>query len=236
MAPERNRRRRRRSSPSAAYSCSPRPAGARPRDRPDLRGVPRRPAGTSTSTPSATPLLDGRSRSTSSASLLALAPGLPAQRRRAGHRAAGCAPTSRTRSTRCRCSYFDQQPRGELLSRVTNDIDNISQTLQQTMSQLLTSLLTVVVRAGDDVLDLAGAGAGRAGLGAALDGRHGAVMKRSQGQFIAQWRRTGKLNAHIEETFSGHALVKVFGRRQRSSGTSPRRTRSSTRPRSGRSS
>ena len=57
---------------------------------------------------------------------------------------AGCAPTSRTRSTRCRWSYFDKQPRGELLSRVTNDIDNISQTLQQTMSQLLTSLLTVV--------------------------------------------------------------------------------------------
>ena len=44
-------------------------------------------------------------------------------------------------------SYFDRQPRGELLSRVTNDIDNVSQTLQQTMSQLLTSLLTVVARA-----------------------------------------------------------------------------------------
>ena len=53
-------------------------------------------------------------------------------------------------------SYFDQQPRGELLSRVTNDIDNISQTLQQTMSQLLTSLLTVVFVVVHDVLDLAG--------------------------------------------------------------------------------
>ena len=63
-------------------------------------------------------------------------------------------------------SYFDRQPRGELLSRVTNDIDNISQTLQQTMSQLLTSLLTVVVRGRHDALDLAGAGAGRAGDGA----------------------------------------------------------------------
>ena len=68
-------------------------------------------------------------------------------------------------------SYFDKQPRGELLSRVTNDIDNVSQTLQQTMSQLLTSLLTVVGVLVDDVLDLAAAGAGRAGLGAALDAR-----------------------------------------------------------------
>ena len=56
---------------------------------------------------------------------------------------AGCGRTSRTRSTSCRCAYFDRQPRGELLSRVTNDIDNVSQTLQQTMSQLMTSLLTV---------------------------------------------------------------------------------------------
>ena len=39
-----------------------------------------------------------------------------------------------------------------------------------------------------------------------------AIMKRSQGQFVAQWRRTGQLNAQIEEAYSGHALVKVFGR------------------------
>ena len=70
--------------------------------------------------------------------------------------------------------YFDRQPRGELLSRVTNDIDNVSQTLQQTMSQLLTSLLTVVAVLGDDVLDLAAARAGRAGLGADLDVRDAA--------------------------------------------------------------
>ena len=55
-----------------------------------------------------------------------------------------CARTSRTSCTGCRWRYFDAQPRGELLSRVTNDIDNVSQSLQQTMSQLLTSLLTVV--------------------------------------------------------------------------------------------
>jgi ATP-binding cassette subfamily B protein len=110
--------------------------------------------------------------------------------------------------------YFDQQPRGELLSRVTNDIDNISQTLQQTMSQLLTSLLTVVA-----VLSmmfwisplLALIALVSVPLSMFVTGK---IMKRSQGQFITQWRTTGKLNAHIEETFSGHDLVKVFGRQE----------------------
>jgi ATP-binding cassette subfamily B protein len=110
--------------------------------------------------------------------------------------------------------YFDRQPRGELLSRVTNDIDNVSQTLQQTMSQLLTSLLSVVF-----VLTqmfwisplLACVALICVPIAMLLTGR---VMKRSQGQFIAQWRRTGALNAHIEETFSGHDLVTVFGRQE----------------------
>ncbi|WP_193614335.1 ABC transporter ATP-binding protein [Nocardioides lijunqiniae] len=109
--------------------------------------------------------------------------------------------------------YFDRQPRGELLSRVTNDIDNVSQTLQQTMSQLLTSLLTVLA-----VLSmmfwisptLALIALVSVPVSMYLTAK---IMKRSQGQFIAQWRRTGRLNAHIEETFSGHALVTVFGRR-----------------------
>ena len=101
------------------------------------------------------------------ASLLAWLAGLPAQRRRAGHRAPDARGRRGQDQPRCRCSYFDQQPRGELLSRVTNDIDNVSQTLQQTMSQLLTSLLTVVGVLVDDVLDLAAAGADRAGHRAA---------------------------------------------------------------------
>jgi len=108
--------------------------------------------------------------------------------------------------------YFDRQPRGELLSRVTNDIDNISQTLQQTMSQLLTSLLTVVfvlVQMFWISPLLALVALICVPIAMLLTGR---VMKRSQGQFIAQWRRTGALNAHIEETFSGHDLVTVFGR------------------------
>ncbi len=111
-------------------------------------------------------------------------------------------------------SYFDRQPRGELLSRVTNDIDNISQTLQQTMSQLLTSLLTVifvVIMMFSISWELALVALVTVPITMVVTG---AVMKRSQGMFIDQWRRTGRLNSHIEETFSGHALVKVFGRQE----------------------
>jgi ATP-binding cassette, subfamily B, multidrug efflux pump len=110
--------------------------------------------------------------------------------------------------------YFDRQPRGELLSRVTNDIDNVSQALQQTMSQLLTSLLTVVA-----VLSMMFWISPTLALVALISVPitmvvAGQVMKRSQGMFVAQWRRTGALNAHIEESFSGHNLVKVFGRQK----------------------
>lgn len=112
--------------------------------------------------------------------------------------------------------YFDKQPRGELLSRATNDIDNVSQTLQQTMSQLLTSVLTVVA-----VLSMMFWISPLLALVALVSVPismfvTGAVMKRSQGMFIQQWRRTGTLNAHIEETFSGHSIVKVFGRQAES--------------------
>jgi ATP-binding cassette subfamily B multidrug efflux pump len=108
--------------------------------------------------------------------------------------------------------YFDRSPRGELLSRVTNDIDNVSQTLQQTMSQLLTSVMTVVAVLAmmcwiSPLLALVALVTVPLSLLATAR-----IMKRSQGQFVAQWRRTGKLNAQIEEAFSGHALVKVFGR------------------------
>jgi ATP-binding cassette subfamily B multidrug efflux pump len=109
-------------------------------------------------------------------------------------------------------SYFDRQPRGELLSRATNDIDNVSQTLQQTLSQLLTSVLTVLA-----VLSMMFWISPLLALVALVSVPismvvTGLVMKRSQGMFVQQWRRTGRLNAHIEETFSGHALVKVYNR------------------------
>lgn len=109
-------------------------------------------------------------------------------------------------------NYFDRSPRGELLSRVTNDIDNVSQTLQQTMSQMLTSLMTVfAVLAMMFWISplLALVALVTVPLSLIVTAR---IMKRSQGQFVAQWRRTGRLNAQVEEAYSGHALVKVFGR------------------------
>ncbi|MFV2018202.1 ABC transporter ATP-binding protein [Micromonospora sp. LOL_023] len=108
--------------------------------------------------------------------------------------------------------YFDRQPRGELLSRVTNDIDNISQSLQQTLSQLLTSLLTVV---GVLVMMvwisplLAVVALLAVPLSVLVTQQ---IAKRSQRLFIAQWTHTGELNGQIEEAFTGHELVKVFGR------------------------
>ncbi|MEU5691956.1 ABC transporter ATP-binding protein [Actinosynnema sp. NPDC020468] len=111
-------------------------------------------------------------------------------------------------------SYFDGQPRGELLSRVTNDIDNISTTLQQTLSQLLTSLLTVVgVLAMMITISplLAVIALLLIPVSVIATGR---IRKVSQAQFVAQWKHTGALNAHIEESFTGHQLVKVFGRQR----------------------
>ena len=108
--------------------------------------------------------------------------------------------------------YFDQQPRGELLSRVTNDIDNIAQSLQQTLSQLLTSLLTVVgvlVMMVSISPLLAGIALIAVPLSVVVTQQ---IAKRSQKQFVAQWTHTGSLNAQIEEAFTGHELVKVFGR------------------------
>lgn len=110
--------------------------------------------------------------------------------------------------------YFDNQPRGEVLSRVTNDIDNISQSLQQTMSQMLTSLLTVI-----GVLTMMLLISPLLALIALLAIPLSVVVttiiaKRSQKQFVAQWAHTGALNAQIEEAFTGHTVVQVFGRQR----------------------
>ena len=111
-------------------------------------------------------------------------------------------------------AWVDAQPRGELLSRVTNDIDNVSQTLQQTLSQLLTSLLTVVGVVAM-MLWISPLLAVVALVAVPLTVLVSAqIMKRSQGLFVEQWRSTGRLNAHVEESITGHALTKVFGRRR----------------------
>jgi ATP-binding cassette subfamily B protein len=112
--------------------------------------------------------------------------------------------------------YFDGQPRGELLSRVTNDIDNISTTLQQTMSQLMTSILTVIgVLVMMFTISPLLAVIALLVIPASVFVTR-TVGKRSQKLFIAQWKHTGGLNAHIEESFTGHALVKAFGQQQAS--------------------
>jgi ATP-binding cassette subfamily B multidrug efflux pump len=113
-------------------------------------------------------------------------------------------------------SYFDKRQRGEVLSRATNDIDNIGQTLQQSMGQLINSLLTII-----GVLAmmfwvsplLALVALVTVPLSFFVATRIG---KRSQPHFVQQWRTTGKLNAHIEEMYTGHTLVKVFGRQDES--------------------
>ncbi len=110
-------------------------------------------------------------------------------------------------------AYFDRQPRGEVLSRVTNDIDNISQSLQQTMSQLLNSLLTVIgVLVMMFVISpiLAVIALIAVPLSAVVTAQ---IAKRSQKKFIAQWRYTGELNSQVEEAFTGHSLVNVYNRR-----------------------
>ena len=110
-------------------------------------------------------------------------------------------------------SYFDRQPRGEILSRVTNDIDNLSQSLQQTMSQLVVSLLTIVgvltiMFVISPLLALIALITVPVSLFAVTR-----IGKRAQPQFIKQWSTTGKLNGHVEEMYTGHSLVSVFGQR-----------------------
>ncbi|UXM93822.1 ABC transporter ATP-binding protein/permease [Paenarthrobacter sp. JL.01a] len=108
--------------------------------------------------------------------------------------------------------YFDSIQRGELLSRVTNDVDNISQSLQQSISQVVSSLLTVLgvlvmMFILSPLLALIALVTIPLTLGITM-----LIAKRSQKLFVAQWKNTGELNGQIEETYTGHALVKVFGR------------------------
>ncbi|MBM7784600.1 ATP-binding cassette subfamily B protein [Tenggerimyces flavus] len=110
--------------------------------------------------------------------------------------------------------YFDQQPKGEVLSRVTNDMDNLAQTLQQTLSQMVTSLLTIV-----GVLTMMFLISPLLALIALVTVPLSVVIvaiigKRAQPQFVKQWATTGQLNAHIEEMYTGHQLVKVFGQQE----------------------
>ncbi len=110
--------------------------------------------------------------------------------------------------------YFDTHPRGDTLSRVTNDIDNIANTLQQSLTQIITSLATIVgvlammfwispMLAAISLLVIPVA-AGSTML----------IARRSQKQFATQWKRTGTLNGQVEESHTGHGIVKVFGHQE----------------------
>src|SRR6478735_2173370 len=113
-------------------------------------------------------------------------------------------------------SYFDKVQRGELISRVTNDIDNITQTMQQSLSTVVTSVLTVVgvlIMMFSISWQLAIVALVSLPLMAVI---FGVIGPKSQKAFGIQWRKVGRLNARVEESFSGHALVKVFGREQAS--------------------
>ncbi|MDN5795972.1 MAG: ABC transporter ATP-binding protein/permease [Intrasporangium sp.] len=119
-----------------------------------------------------------------------------------------------TKINRLPLPYFDKQPRGELLSRVTNDIDNISQSLQQSLTQLLNSLFTVLA-----VLAMMFWISWLLALIALVSIPISVVVtaliaKRSQKLFVQQWRNTGEVNSLVEESFTGHGLVKVFGRQR----------------------
>jgi ATP-binding cassette subfamily B protein len=110
--------------------------------------------------------------------------------------------------------YFDSHPRGDVLSRVTNDIDNIGQTLQQSLTQLITALLTVIgvlfmMLLISPILALVSVLAVPLSIVVTV-----LIAGRSQKQFVAQWASTGTLNAHVEEMHTGHSIVKVFGRQQ----------------------
>ncbi len=110
--------------------------------------------------------------------------------------------------------YFDDNARGDTLSRVTNDIDNISNTLSQSATQIITAVLTII-----GVLGMMFAISPLLATISLLVIPASVVVtmfiaKKSQKQFTAQWERTGALNGHVEEMFTGHSVVKVFGRQE----------------------
>jgi ABC-type multidrug transport system fused ATPase/permease subunit len=110
--------------------------------------------------------------------------------------------------------YFDSHSHGDILSRVTNDIDNLTTTLQEGFSQLVTSMLTVVAVLGvmfwiSPLLAAASFVTIPLAMGLII-----VIARRSKGRFVEAWSCTGRLNGLVEETHAGHALVLAFGQRQ----------------------
>jgi ATP-binding cassette subfamily B multidrug efflux pump len=111
-------------------------------------------------------------------------------------------------------SYFDTHPRGDTLSRVTNDIDNIANSLQQTLTQLITALCTIIGVLAmmlwiSPILAIISLLTVPLSIFVTV-----LIAKRSQQEFATQWARTGTLNGHVEEMHTGHSIVKAFGRQR----------------------
>lgn len=112
--------------------------------------------------------------------------------------------------------YYDARTHGEILSRVTNDMDNISSTLQQSMTQLISSVLTIIgvivmMLSISPLMTLIAVLTIPLSIMAITS-----IAKRSQRQFVRQQKELGMLNGHVEEMYTGHKVVKVFGREQKS--------------------
>ena len=107
-------------------------------------------------------------------------------------------------------SYIDQGSRGDVLSRVTNDVDNVSQTLQQTISQSFNSLITII---GVTAMMISVSGELSAVALATIPVAIGAaalISRRSRPHFTEQWDATGKVSGIVEEAFTGHEVVTLF--------------------------
>ncbi len=110
--------------------------------------------------------------------------------------------------------YYDGHPHGDILSRVTNDVDNIAHTLQQTITQMLSSIVTVIgvlimMFKISTLLSWISLAVIPVSLVITL-----LIAKQSQKQFVRQWNSTGAVNAHVEEMFTGHNLVRAFNREE----------------------
>ncbi|MGW6770506.1 ABC transporter ATP-binding protein [Streptomyces sp. NPDC055037] len=110
--------------------------------------------------------------------------------------------------------YFDRNPAGEVLSRTTNDVDNLQQTLQQTLAELITSVFSIITMLvlmlviSPSLALIMLASVPVSGVLAAW------ISKRAQPRFAEQWAATGSMNAQVEEVYTGHSLIKGFGRRE----------------------
>lgn len=113
-------------------------------------------------------------------------------------------------------SYFDKTPQGEVLSRITNDVDTINQTLSQSLTQIITSVITVIgvlvmMLSISPLLTLASLLIIPLTLGVV-----GFIIKRSQVYFRQQQEYLGHVNGHVEEMFGGHRVMKAFNGEARS--------------------